>query len=86
VAVDPSDTQIDQFVTTRELPSGGDDRYLRHKKLDRNIAPGPYYIGSMLDVTAAVPETNEANNTLDSPSTIILTPGSTLDATRRTQP
>ena len=60
--IDPSDQQIDQFAATRELPPGGQDSYLRHKKLS-GVSPGLYYIGSMVDVTHLVPETTETNNT-----------------------
>lgn len=59
--IDTSDQQIDQFVTTRELTPGAQDRYLRNKKLS-GVLPGDYYIGSILDVTGVVPETNEENN------------------------
>lgn len=59
--IDSSDRQIDQFAATRELPPGGQDSYLRNKKLP-DIAPGQYYIGSIVDVTHLVPETTETNN------------------------
>jgi hypothetical protein len=71
--IDPSDHQVDQFVTTRELPPGGQDLYLRNKKLS-GLGPGEYYIGSMVDVTEIVPELSETNNTLVSPSRITLLP------------
>lgn len=71
--IDGSDHQIDQFVTTRELPSGSQDFYLRNKKLS-GIGPGEYYIGSMVDVTELVPERTETNNTLATPGRITLLP------------
>jgi CARDB protein len=71
-----SDRQIDQFVTTRELPSGGQDRYLRNKKLS-GVGPGEYYIGSIVDVTGIVPELAETNNTLATPGRITLLPVAT---------
>jgi hypothetical protein len=72
------DILIDQFVATRELPGGVDDRYLRTMKLPGRTEPSTYYLGSMLDVTGIVPETDEENNALVSPPTIIILP--------RTQP
>jgi hypothetical protein len=90
--IDSSDRQIDQFVTSRELRPGAQDMYLRNKKLS-GVAPGEYYIGSMVDVTELVPELAETNNTLDDPGHITLGPegsgtGSalSLDAARRVQP
>jgi hypothetical protein len=69
--IDPSDHQIDQFAANRELPPGGQDSYLRHKKLS-GIAPGLYYIGSMVDVTHLVPESTETNNAQSAAGTISL--------------
>jgi CARDB len=69
--IDASDHQIDQFATTRELPPGVQDLYLRNKKLS-GIGPGDYYIGSILDVTDVVPELNETDNTLATPGGITL--------------
>lgn len=74
--IDSSDRQIDQFVTTRELPSGGQDRYLRNKKLS-GVGPGEYYIGSIVDVTEIVPELAETNNALATPGRITLLPVAT---------
>jgi hypothetical protein len=71
--IDSSDHQVDQFVTTRELPPGGQDLYLRNKKLS-GVGPGDYYIGSMVDVTEIVPELTETNNTLTTPGQITLLP------------
>lgn len=71
--IDSSDHQIDQFVTTRELPPGGQDLYLRNKKLS-GVGAGDYYIGSMVDVTDIVPEQTETNNTLATPGRITLLP------------
>jgi hypothetical protein len=71
--IEASDHQIDQFVTSRDLPVGGQDLYLRNKKLS-GIVPGEYYIGSVLDPTQIVPEMNETNNTLASPGRITLVP------------
>jgi hypothetical protein len=71
--IDSADIQVDHFVAPRELPPGGEDQYLRHKKLRASTPTGLYYIGSILDVTKKVPETSEDNNTLRSPSTIVLT-------------
>jgi hypothetical protein len=71
--IDASDHQIDQFVTSRDLPAGGQDLYLRNKKLS-GLEPGEYYIGSMLDVTQLVPELSETNNTLTNPDRITLLP------------
>jgi hypothetical protein len=72
-AIDGSDRQIDQFVTSRELPPGGQDFYLRNKKLS-GLGPAEYYVGSMVDVTQIVPELSETNNTLASPGRITLLP------------
>lgn len=72
--IDPTDAQIDQFVTTRELQSGASDSYLRNKKLNRNIVPGTYYIGSVLDVTDVVPESAEDNNSQANPIAITIAP------------
>jgi hypothetical protein len=90
--IDSSDRQIDQFVTTRELASGSQDTYLRNKKLS-GVAPGEYYIGSMVDVTELVAELAETNNTVTTPGRITLLPersgtdsAFTLDAVRRLQP
>lgn len=69
--IDPSDHQIDQFAATRELPPGGQDSYLRHKKLS-GVAPGLYYIGSMVDVTHLVPESTETNNAQSAAGSISL--------------
>jgi hypothetical protein len=73
VEIDGSDRQIDQFVTTRELLPGGQDLYLRNKKLS-GLGPGEYYIGSIVDVTEIVPELSENNNRLTSPGRIRLLP------------
>lgn len=72
--IDSADIQVDHFAAPRELQPAGADQYLRHKKLRASTPTGPYYIGSILDVTGAVPEVSEGNNTLQSPATIILTP------------
>ena len=68
-SIDSTDHQIDQFVTTRDLPEGGHDTYLRNKKLS-GIEPGQYYLGSIVDVTDVVPEISETNNTLTMPRVI----------------
>jgi hypothetical protein len=90
--IDPSDRQIDQFVTSRELRPGAQDSYLRNKKLS-GVAPGDYYLGSMVDVTELVPELAETNNALGTPAQITLLPegvgtGSALalDAARQVKP
>jgi hypothetical protein len=72
-AIDGSDRQIDQFVTSRELPPGGRDFYLRNKKLS-GVDSGEYYVGSIVDVTEIVPELSETNNTLASPGRITVLP------------
>ena len=71
--IDSADIQVDHFSAPRELPPGGEDEYLRHKKLRGSTPTGLYYIGSILDVTGRVPETSETNNVLLSPATIVLT-------------
>jgi CARDB protein len=71
--IEPSDRQIDQFVTTRELRPGSQDTYLRNKKLS-GLGPGEYYVGSIVDVTQVVPELSETNNALASPGRITLLP------------
>lgn len=71
--IDSADIQVDHFVAPRELPAGGEDQYLRHKKLRASTPTGLYYIGSILDVTKKVPEASEDNNVLRFPSTIVLT-------------
>jgi hypothetical protein len=71
--IDAADIQVDNFSAPRELPPGGEDQYLRHKKLRHSTPTGQYYIGSILDVTRKVPETSETNNVLRFPATIVLT-------------
>lgn len=71
--IDSADIPLDHFVATRELPAGAEDQYLRHKKLRASTPPGPYFIGTILDITGVVPETSESNNTLQSPTAVILT-------------
>lgn len=72
--IDSADIQVDHFIAPRELPAGGGDQYLRHKKLRATTPTGSYYIGSILDVTRVVPEVTEGNNALVQPGTILLTP------------
>jgi hypothetical protein len=72
-SIDSTDHQVDQFVTTRDLPEQGHDTYLRNKKLS-GIEPGQYYLGSIVDVTDVVPEVSETNNTLLTPRVITLVP------------
>lgn len=71
--IDSADIIIDRFSAPRDLPAGGEDVYLRHKKLRGWTPLGPYYIGSILDVTQMVPEVTETNNTLVNPAAIVLT-------------
>lgn len=71
--IDLSDIQLDQFAASRALSAGGEDQYLRHKKLRGGIPSGPYYVGSILDATGAVAEASEANNTLQFPAEITIT-------------
>jgi len=71
--IDSADIQVDHFSAPRELPAGGEDEYLRHKKLRGSTPTGSYYIGSILDVTGRVDEASETNNTLGTPATIKLT-------------
>jgi hypothetical protein len=73
IVIDSADIQIDHFSAPRALLPGAEDQYLRHKKLRGSTPVGPYYVGSILDVTGRVPETSEGNNTLRSPAQIILT-------------
>lgn len=72
--IDSADIVIDRFSVSRELPAGGEDQYLRHKKLRARTPLGSYYIGSILDVTSVVREAAEGNNALLNPATIHLTP------------
>lgn len=72
--IDSTDVPIDHFTATRELAPGAEDQYLRHKKLPGRMPTGPYFIGSILDITQVVPEVSEGNNTLRFPATILLTP------------
>lgn len=71
--IDSADIQIDHFAAPRPLAGGAEDQYLRHKKLRASTPLGRYYVGTILDVTGAVPETSETNNTLRSPAQIVLT-------------
>lgn len=71
--IDSTDIEIDHFSAHRVLAPGAQDDYLRHKKLRRSTPLGHYYVGSILDVTGAVPEANEGNNTLQFPASIVLT-------------
>ena len=71
--IDSADIQVDHFSAPRDLPPGGADQYLRHKKLRGSTPTGLYYIGSILDVTGRVPEASETNNILRFPATIVLT-------------
>lgn len=75
--IDPDDQLIEQFVATRELAPGAQDLYLRNIKLS-GVEPGDYYIGSILDVTDAVPELSDTNNTLSTPQRIAVHPAVTL--------
>jgi hypothetical protein len=72
--IDSADIQVDHFAAPRELLPGAEDQYLRHKKLRASTPPGAYFIGSILDVTHAVPESVEGNNTLRVPGAITLVP------------
>src|SRR5688572_15423304 len=54
--IDSADIQIDHFAAPRALPPGGEDQYLRHKKLRASTPTGPYFVGSILDVTRRVAE------------------------------
>ena len=72
--IDSADIPVDQFAAPRDLTAGGEDQYLRHKKLRASTPTGSYYIGSILDVTRVVPEVTEGNNALVQPGTILLTP------------
>jgi hypothetical protein len=72
--IDSADIPVDRFAAHRDLPPGGRDQYVRHKKLRASTPTGLYYIGSILDVTGRVPEASETNNVLRSPGTIVLTP------------
>ena len=72
--IDSADIEIDHFAAPRELPAGGEDQYLRHKKLRATTPTGRYFVGSILDITRRVPEASEANNTLQFPVSIILSP------------
>ena len=67
--IDSADTEIDHFSAPRVLAPGD---YLRHKKLRGSTPLGLYYVGSILDVTGAVREANEGNNTLQFPASIVL--------------
>ena len=71
--IDSTDIEIDHFSAHRVLAPGAQDDYLRHKKLRGSTPLGLYYVGSILDVTGAVPEVNEGNNTLQSPGSTVLT-------------
>jgi hypothetical protein len=72
-SISPADHQIDQFVTTRDLPADGEDTYLRNKKLS-GLEPGQYYLGSIVDVTDVVPELSDSNNTLVTSTSLTLLP------------
>ena len=71
--IDSADIEIDHFSAPRVLPAGAQDEYLRHKKLRGSTPLGQYYVGSILDVTGAVAEASEGNNTLQFPTPMILT-------------
>lgn len=71
--IDSADIEIDHFSAPRALPAGGQDEYLRHKKLRGSTPLGLYYVGSILDVTRRVAEVSEGNNTLQFPAAIVLT-------------
>jgi CARDB len=71
--IDSADIVIDRFSAPRDLAAGGEDLYLRNKKLRGSTPLGSYYIGSILDVTQTVPELTERNNTLVNPATIVVT-------------
>jgi CARDB len=71
--IDSADIQIDHFSAPRVLLPGAEDQYQRHKKLRRSTPTGPYFVGSILDVTGRVAETSEANNTLRFPVPVVLT-------------
>lgn len=71
-AIEPSDTLIDQFVTSRDLGAGRSDSYLRNKKLSGLLPPGTYFIGSIVDATGLVSESIETNNTLANPPQVTI--------------
>ena len=71
--IDSADIEIDHFSAPRVLAPGSQDDYLRHKKLRASTPLGLYYVGSILDVTSAVAEVSEGNNTLQFPTPIVLT-------------
>ena len=71
--IDSADIEIDHFSAPRVLPPAAGDQYLRHKKLWAGTPLGLYYVGSILDVTGAVAEASEGNNTLQFPAPIELT-------------
>ncbi len=73
--IDSSDIEIDHFVAARVLPAGAQDQYLRHKKPTGRAPPGAYYVGSIMDVTGAIVESSEGNNTLRFPTPMVLTEG-----------
>jgi hypothetical protein len=77
--ISSDDIQIDHFSAPRELLPGAEDQYLRHKKLRASTPTGSYYVGSILDITGRVSESSEANNTLQFPATIVLTPSVPVD-------
>jgi hypothetical protein len=70
--IDSADIEIDHFSAPRVLAPGAQDDYLRHKKLRASTPLGLYYVGSILDVTGAVREANEGNNTLQFPASMVL--------------
>jgi CARDB len=72
--IDSLDTVLDQFTATREPPARAEDSYLRHRKVNVDLEPGLYYLGSILDVTGVVPESVESNNALTAPRMIRLLP------------
>lgn len=71
--IEPSDTLIDQFFTSRDLGPGRTDSYLRNKKLSGLLPAGTYFLGSIVDATGVVDEAVETNNARATGSTVLIT-------------
>ncbi len=70
--ITPSDTLIDEFVTSRDLNAGQSDSYLRNKKLSALLPAGTYFLGSIIDATGVVDESRETNNVMAGPPSVSL--------------
>lgn len=66
--------------------AGASGTYTRSLVIPKDIAPGTYYLGFLLDPDNSVPEGNENNNIQPMPRTIVVLPDTTLPSVSLTAP